>query len=269
MACSIQGGRRRPARLAAAALAALSTLATMACADDDGVVFGPGGDLNGTWAATTPEGTVYARITSNTVELYSPVDTCFQLVEFEIRGVDEGTLRLVPEGDTTSVTWAFERDGDVLNLDVGTTTLTLEPVDLDLSTLSVCGGSVGDFPHPPCSLIPPVVIGGTVTGRLEEGDTRWTDGTWYDLWSLQLESAATVTISLNADDPSVMDTYLMLYNAAATERIAQNDDVDSGAGNYNSRIRIELGPGCYIVVANSYSDSPEGAGGYSLTVSAQ
>src|SRR5690606_30821012 len=125
MARSIQGGRRRPARLAAAALAALSTLATMACADDDGVVFGPGGDLNGNWAAATPDGTVYARITSNTVELYSPVDTCFQLVEFEIRGVDEGTLRLVPEGDTTSVTWAFERDGDVLNLDVGTTTLTL------------------------------------------------------------------------------------------------------------------------------------------------
>ena len=245
-------------------------LITGACTEDsDGVSFGPGGDVNGTWVVQRASGTTYLRVLPTTVEMFVEGDTCFEKSEYAIQQIDGPSFTLVAEEGGGTSTWSFERVGDALSVTIGADALTLEPADVDVTTLAVCGGPEPDFPNPGCAAIPAIEVGGSETGSLGDGDARWTDDTWYDLWSVQLAAGQTVTISMTADDQEQLDTYMMLYDAAAVTRIDDNDDVDYDGGNYNSRIGpIALEAGCYIIVANSYSgdDAGETGGGYSLSV---
>jgi hypothetical protein len=132
-------------------------------------------------------------------------------------------------------------------------------------TLTSTTTLVSDFPHATCTAIPEVTVGGSVSGTLEDGDTRWSDDSWYDLWSLQLDTEQTVTITME-EDGSGIDTYMMLYNSLGTLEIDADDDIDGT--NFNSQILdITLEPGCYIIVANSYEGDDVGEVGGDYTVS--
>ena len=255
-------------RIHIAGLLALVLTAAGCTEDSDGTHFEPGGDANGTWVVQRAAGTTYVRVLPTSVELYVETDTCFAKTEYAITAIDGPQFTLVQEG-LPETSWTIERVGDQLSVVIGTEAMTLEPADVDLNTIAVCGGPEGDFPHAPCETLPEVEVGGSVTGVLEDGDERWTDDTWYDLYSLQLDAGATVTVGMSADDMEALDTYLMLYDAFAVDRIEDNDDIDADAGNYNSRIEsLALDAGCYIIVANSYSgdDAGETGGGYAITV---
>ena len=133
-------------------------------------------------------------------------------------------------------------------------------------TLTASTTLVSDFPHATCTAIPEIPVGGSVNGTLANGDTRWSDDSWYDLYSLQLDAQTTVDI-LMEENGSGIDTYLMLYNALGTEEINADDDI-SGS-DFNSLIDNQLLPaGCYIIVANSYEgdDVGEVGGAYTLSV---
>ena len=71
-----------------------------------------------------------------------------------------------------------------------------------------------------------------------------------------------VTITLESDT----DTYLYLLTGAGRNGtvIADNDDIDRAARNYNSRIVWTLDPGDYSIEATTYW--PERSGGFTLTI---
>lgn len=119
-----------------------------------------------------------------------------------------------------------------------------------------------DFPTAACNTLPQLALDGSVMGLLEDADTHWSDGTYYDTYSLQLDAETDVTIEHRAGADDVLDPYMMLYNDDATERLDENDD---GAGDLDSRIAGTYGPGCYIVVAGSWSDDPSGEGTYMVS----
>lgn len=251
-------------RLALVALIGLALTATACAEDDDPTTFSQTGEVSGTWVAQDSAGTTYLRVASTTVQVYSLQDTCFTVRSYDITGIDGGTFTLMDE-DSAQAQWSVQRSGPGLVVASDSLDLRLDPTDVSLSSLPVCdAGAAGDFPHAPCSEIPQVAIGGSEHSSLESGDPRWSDNTWYELWSVRLNTPSTVTISLTADD--VVDTYLLVYDASATTRVAENDDVDYDGGNYNSRATVELQPGCYIIVAGSYSETADDAGGYTVAV---
>ena len=86
------------------------------------------------------------------------------------------------------------------------------------------------------------------------------DFTYYDLYLLTLTSAKTLTITMNSND---FDTFLVLVseeflsNPVPSTVIAQNDDAN--VSTTNSKITVDLGPGNYIVIANSFFDFETGS----------
>jgi hypothetical protein len=256
----------------AIALLAGLVLAVGACDDDDGVRMGPGGDVNGTWVVQRASGAVYLRVLPSTVEMYVESDTCFLKSEFGIQAVEGVSFTVVPVDGGSSSDWTLERDGDRLTVATGIETLTFEPSTESVGQLTVCGGPEPEFPHPGCSNIQEVEVGSTQTSALGEGSTQWSDDTWYELWSIQLDAPTTVTITMSSPDFDLLDPYLLFYEASGAEdaRIDDNDDIDFDAGNYNSRIGpIDLAAGCYIIVAGSWQGDDEGEVGGEYSVSVQ
>lgn len=136
-------------------------------------------------------------------------------------------------------------------------------------TLTASTEFVFVFPPAPCEELPEITVGSSISSELVEGDLRWNDDTWYEAYSLQLDTEQTVTISQTADDTELLDPYLLLYEAAGVvgEDIAESDDIDDV--NFNSQIAdITLAPGCYIVVAGSWMGNSEDevGGDYTLEV---
>ena len=85
------------------------------------------------------------------------------------------------------------------------------------------------------------------------------DFTYYDLYSLTLSSARTLTITMGS---TYFDTFLVLLteeflsNPSPSTVIAINDDADFSTSN--SEITVDLGPGNYIILANSFFDFETG-----------
>jgi hypothetical protein len=85
------------------------------------------------------------------------------------------------------------------------------------------------------------------------------DYTYYDLYYLVLPSSGTLTITMESD---AFDTYLaflsgeFLNNPDPSTVIAENDDASDTTTN--SKITVSLGPGNYIIVANSFWDYETG-----------
>ena len=83
---------------------------------------------------------------------------------------------------------------------------------------------------------------------------------YYDFAVVQ-ESEVTITLE------SSKDTYLYLLTGAGRngEIIAENDDIDTDAENYNSRITVTLQPNDYSIETTTYN--PAVAGEFTVTVS--
>ena len=89
-------------------------------------------------------------------------------------------------------------------------------------------------------------------------------GTRYaGYYTFVLSQQSEVTITLESSE----DTYLFLLSGHGRNGsvIEQNDDIDSGAQNYNSRIVETLAAGEYTIVATTYNLAT--AGDFTLTVS--
>jgi len=117
-----------------------------------------------------------------------------------------------------------------------------------------------------CLSTTPIGANQTITASLDGSDCFVNDllgdgdFSYYDLYLLTLTSAITLTITMNSND---FDTVLVLAseeilsNPVPSTRIDVNDDVDSSTTN--SKITVDLGPGNYIVIANSFGDMETGS----------
>ncbi len=96
----------------------------------------------------------------------------------------------------------------------------------------------------------PIGIGETITGSLAAGAR--------DAYTLTLTAGASLVMDM---DSTAFDTYLELRDLTGL-LIAENDD--RGDGTLNSRLRIDLPPGRYAIIARGYSTFDSGA--YTLSV---
>ncbi len=98
----------------------------------------------------------------------------------------------------------------------------------------------------------------TVTGRLENGDCLFFDGSYYDRWMFQGTAGQVVTIDMTS---SALDNYLVLLDPAENP-VAEADEGGTGAPE---RITFTLGAaGTWTIIANSY-DAGE-VGNYNIAL---
>ena len=89
-------------------------------------------------------------------------------------------------------------------------------------------------------------------------------GTRYaGYYTFALSQQSEVTITLESSE----DTYLFLLSGHGRngEKVAENDDIDTDAQNYNSRVVVTLAEGEYTILATTYNLAT--AGDFTLTVS--
>ncbi len=115
------------------------------------------------------------------------------------------------------------------------------------------GGGIADTP---CGQCPVKEIGCGVPGSgvLNAGDCQLDDGSFVDVWRLELAEPREVTIELASTD---FDTYLFLLDSAC-ETVLTNDDC--GLDNFDlSCISFPLAAGTYFIAVNSFSAGEAGA----------
>ncbi|MDZ7704721.1 MAG: hypothetical protein U5L04_09600 [Trueperaceae bacterium] len=95
-----------------------------------------------------------------------------------------------------------------------------------------------------------------VSGELSSDDAI-RDNSYADLYTLSIAETTTVVIDMTSDP---LDTYLYLEAADGTE-ITTNDD---GGESFNARIRQELEPGDYRIIATTFFS--DAIGSYTLSV---
>jgi hypothetical protein len=257
--------RGRAWRLALSAT--LLPLALGACGDDDPSDPDDDNPFNGTWAFTEDGQTSYVRITDDAVEIFGDAGACFITVDYEIVSSEDGVLTL--DDGTGAVEWTVDEVGNNLVVeDEDGISTTLTPSSQNLSTLPSCepyDPDVDDFARPACSSLQQLAIPGSVTGEITPGDPRFYDLSWFDVYRIQIAAETDVNITMAADNQDELDAYLSIYDADGVEVV---DDDDSADGS-DSRVQTTLTPGCYYVVAGSYSGDDEGetGGGYTLTAS--
>lgn len=126
------------------------------------------------------------------------------------------------------------------------------PYETGSYTLDVLAGSIA-----PCSTIGDYLVGSVTlntshSGTLDTWDCQLDDGSYAEIWELQLDSQMQVVIDLTSSE---FDTYLRLWDASGA-LITYNDD---GGEGYNSRITLTLSAGTYYVVAETFSAGATGA----------
>ena len=106
-----------------------------------------------------------------------------------------------------------------------------------------------------------ILVGGVVTGTLDESDDRMDDETYFDSWILPVCEGGLITIEMTSD---TLDPYLILSSVSELSPIA--DDDDGGVG-FNARLTVDLDPGLYLIAANTASPlMGELTGSYMLSV---
>jgi hypothetical protein len=117
-------------------------------------------------------------------------------------------------------------------------------------------------PRPPfCAPKSTVALGSTVTGTIGFAACQYVDGTFADIYQINLTSDTTIDLSLNSSD---FDAYLVILDAKGN--LVDQDD-DSGGGT-NARVTRLLPAGAYYVVAKPIGDYTA-HGNYSLIVGQQ
>lgn len=94
-------------------------------------------------------------------------------------------------------------------------------------------------------------VGQTMRGKLESGDLKGEDDSFYDAYRFRGQARQTVVIQLRSDD---FDAYLSLLDSTGKE-LANNDDEDGT----DSQITFTLpSSGEYFIMANSLSEGETG-----------
>ena len=105
--------------------------------------------------------------------------------------------------------------------------------------------------------------GQTVAGLLSSGDNQLDDGSYYDAWLFELGSTIDAEISMNSTE---IDAYVSLYAGHPGRLGTLVGSDDDGGGMTNALVRVELPPGAYTIMANSYGAGETGA--YELSFAA-
>jgi hypothetical protein len=114
-------------------------------------------------------------------------------------------------------------------------------------------------PRPPfCASRATLALGGSITGKLSFASCQYTDGTFADIYQINLASGTKIALALDSND---FDAYLYLLDAQGNV-VAQDDD---SGGNLNSLIVDSLTAGTYYVVATAFGDYTAG-GNYALSL---
>jgi hypothetical protein len=114
-------------------------------------------------------------------------------------------------------------------------------------------------PRPPfCAPLGTLAVGGSITGNLSFASCQYTDGTFADIYQINLASDTLIALALDSND---FDAYLYLLDAKGNV-VAQDDD---SGGNLNSLIVDSLTAGTYYVVATAFGDYTAG-GNYTLSL---
>jgi hypothetical protein len=117
-------------------------------------------------------------------------------------------------------------------------------------------------PRPPfCGMQGTLAVGSGATGTIGYTSCQYLDGTFADIYQVQLTSSTTIDLRLNSID---FDAYLVLLDAQGN--LVDQDD-DSGGGT-NARITGLLGAGTYYVVAKPNGDYTD-VGNYTLSLASQ
>jgi len=103
-----------------------------------------------------------------------------------------------------------------------------------------------------------IVAGANLAGSLGIASCQYTDGTFADIYELDVASDGAIDLRLNSTS---FDAYLVLLDAKGN--VVDQDD-DSG-GNTNARINRQVSAGVYYVVAKPIS-SYTSVGGYTLSL---
>jgi hypothetical protein len=192
-----------------------------------------------------------------TIDVTPPADTVEvgQTVQLQATPLDQSGDVL----DGQSIAWS-SADEDVASISTSGMVTGLAPGGPVTMTATSGGvsGSAAVLVRSDCTDFEPIELGESLTSTLSTTDCRLGDGSFTDLWSLDLSSAADVRITMSS---TAVDAYLGLVDLTTGQIVAEDDD--SGGGT-DALIEISLGAGAYLILANSF-DADE-TGTYTLAV---
>jgi hypothetical protein len=113
----------------------------------------------------------------------------------------------------------------------------------------------------------PISLGGTASGSLTDSDAPAPHRTQSkgDVYGFTGAAGQTVIIAMNSTNFAQVDPFVILVGPTGNA-LASNDDIDTAAGNYNSRIQFTLPTtGFYRIEATAYDGSHD-AGAYTLSL---
>ena len=158
----------------------------------------------------------------------------------------------------------------------------MRPATLFLVSLVLAGSSLAGqqpgvpilSPPPPEASCPntPISCGGSVTGLTEEGDCKIANGSYADMYALELPDKRFVTVDLASTD---FDSLLIVRNAEAMKEIPalgnaplkvliQQDDNSGGGKNARVQAGAEWAPDTWYLMARGKKGRSRGS--YTLTV---
>ena len=228
------------------------------------------GPTTGTWSAecrSSVEDRGYARYytltlehqSQVTIELTSSVDTYLYLrsgdsrtgaVLYENDDIEGGGVNLNSRISETLSVGAYTIEATTYNNgQAGTFTQTISGLDsVTMEQRASCGEIITGH--------------GTTTGTWASGCQSSVAGRGYArYYTFTLEQQSQVNLELT----SSVDTYLYLRsgNARSGAILSENDDIESGGVNLNSRMSETLSAGAYTIEATTYD--PEVTGAFTLT----
>ena len=205
-----------------------------------------------------------------TVELESSVDTYLYLRRGDLRtgtalyendDIESGGVNLNSRISETLAAGTYTIEAATYDDDqTGTFTLTISGLVGDGGDETVM--EPGDMETAQCATT--IAADGTTPGMwADDCQSRVSNRGYARYYTFTLEQQSTVTIELTSE----VDTYLYLRQGNATTGavLHENDDIESGGGNLNSRISETLAAATYTIEATTYAEDRTGT--FALAIS--
>jgi hypothetical protein len=206
---------------------------------------------NSSTTLTAPPGTDVTELPSVLVLDQSGAPVVGATVTFTVTSggglVTGGNTTTNPSGIATVGSWT-------LGTTAGANTLVATTGNLPSVTFTANGSD-------PCANVTTHVLGSTVAGELTLADCRLPDGSFVDFYAVTIPTGGTYVFSQTS---ATFDTYLALLTSTDTV-IGINDDF-GGTGVTDSRLKVIVPAGTYIIAANSFLAGAVGT--YSLVSAA-
>ena len=107
-----------------------------------------------------------------------------------------------------------------------------------------------------------IEIGQLQEGFLDENDPQMVDGSHYDDWLLSVSDSATIILDMRSEE---IDSFVFLAKGQREDEDWEIIDANDDSGeNLDARLMVDVVPGVYTIVANTYGTSTTGP--YTLEV---